>query len=238
MALSMVNFAQHSCGDSRLSCSECQSSICPKCMVECPVGNRCKKCAAKTESHVLKVTPIVAAKTLAVSGLAGCAFTFISPYTGSWFYSWIIVYFVGTLIGNVIHRISGYKLGPAIVSVVISGIAIGAFLNPMSMLRTTPIESKLDRLARMEMMREEYEEYPDPQMKNTDSSAELKLDPEALNKRKLKQRLAEERIEAIRNDSLKSIQFWQIINLLVFTVGVLTPFTGIVPPFPIFPYRR
>lgn len=50
------------CGDSRLCCVDCQQKVCPKCMIVCPVGNRCRFCvgdesAARCESQSAAVEP-------------------------------------------------------------------------------------------------------------------------------------------------------------------------------------
>lgn len=337
----MVSFSKHSCGDSRLACSDCGSTVCPKCMVECPVGNRCKKCAAKTESHILKVTPVIALKTFLVAAIAGYLFTCFGAFGGFSFYSWIIVYFVGTLVGNLIHRISGYKMGAVIVSVVISGIAVGAIANPDTLINPLMKPDAVSSMDVAEMMSElqemdadsedelpgsskkthrkgkntiksepsdENEGSRSPAKKKTsddskldESATKAESDPSAstskndsnegkspsdasksksepgqsesesstntgknsdkvanadssssedvdstdgaesgndseLKKQRMKMR--EEKARALAKSMSSTRHFWKLVDLLIFVVGVLTPFTGIVPNIPFYGFRR
>lgn len=101
-------------------------------MVQCPVGNRCPKCAGKFTSHVLEVTPVVIAKTLAASIVVGCVFGFLNTSMMG-FYGYFILYAVGILVGNAIHRVSGYKMGPKISATVLVGVLVGTVLSPMYM---------------------------------------------------------------------------------------------------------
>jgi hypothetical protein len=106
-------FGKHNCGDSKLGCVECSAQICPKCMIVCPVGNRCKPCANKTESHVLKVTPLILAKTAASTVVIGYLFGWVIgavPIFG--FFSWIALYVGGMVLGNVVQRLIGFKMAP------------------------------------------------------------------------------------------------------------------------------
>src|SRR4051812_4329147 len=108
----MALFSKHTCGDSKLGCVECSAQVCPKCMVICPVGNRCRPCADKTSSHALKVTPAVLVRTGLAALAIGAVFGFSSghlPLFG--FYSWILLYVIGVAVGNFLHKISGYKFG-------------------------------------------------------------------------------------------------------------------------------
>lgn len=245
-------------------------------MVMCPVGNRCKKCAAKTESHVLRVTPIVATRTFVCAALMGYSFSYVSPFCGAWFYSWIIVYFIGVFLGNVLHKVSSYKMGPAIVSVVIAGLAIGALLNPLTF-SIGPSKADYEKIAEA-MIAEDYEAAELAQKFSSKKSANVIEDPKAAiedppdgsameskgssevakseeppqdadkaaeelkrkkeaQKKAITKMMAHQQAEALKGHH-QSMQFWQIVNMLVFAVGILTPFTGIVPPFPFFPYRR
>lgn len=127
-----MGLGQHSCGDCKLSCVDCSAQICPGCMVQCPVGNRCPKCAGKFTSHVLAVTPLIMIKTLAAAGVAGFAFgwadTFL-PLGG--LFMMFFVYLGGVGIGNVVHKVSGHKMGPKISMTVVAGLVVGALLSPV-----------------------------------------------------------------------------------------------------------
>src|SRR5262249_43538126 len=150
-------FAKHSCGDSKLSCVGCSSQVCPKCLVQCPVGNRCKACANKTESHTVKVTAAVLLKTGVSAATVGALFgTLCSHMPMYGYFSWIILYAGGLLVGNLLHRLSGFKLGSRIGSVVAGALIMGAMLVPT--FREAPESERV--LAMMEMMQERQEVAP------------------------------------------------------------------------------
>ena len=265
----MQIFPQHSCGDSRLSCVECETQVCPKCMVQCPVGNRCKKCAAKTESHVLRVTPAVATRTFVASAFAGYGFAYVSPFLGGWFYSWIIVYFLGALIGNVLHKVASYKMGTAIVSIVVGGLIVGSVLNPQTFgfdnrgiddekVAAAMVAAEIEETEMASGKRAKFfDEFDDDrkfsdQAKNdggtkTDSDSEAKSEEKAeakaasqrktARRREITERMVKEQLEQLKSHR-QSSQFWHFVKMLIFAIGILTPFTGIMPQFPFFPYRR
>jgi uncharacterized protein YegJ (DUF2314 family) len=120
----------HTCGDCRLACIDCNGQICPKCMVQCPVGNRCPKCAGRFTSHLLVVTPWIVIRTVAAAAVIGYAFGFLQM-SSMGFYGFFIMYAVGLLVGNVLHRVAGFKMGPKIIATVIAGVICGAALSPM-----------------------------------------------------------------------------------------------------------
>lgn len=181
------------------------------------MGNRCKKCAAKTESHVLKVTPAVGLRTLAVAAALTFVFSQINSFVGGGVYSWIIAYVIGVFAGNITHRVSAYKMGPVIVVVVIAGIALGAIMNPGLLTPNGLDSAMLDRISQSQSLLEG---------ENTPAN---KVHEEEL-------RAAREQIAALQA-SMKQMQVWQLVKLGIFSLGLLTPFTGLTIPFP-FPFRR
>ncbi|MBN8660164.1 MAG: hypothetical protein J0M35_07355 [Candidatus Obscuribacter phosphatis] len=119
------------CGDSRLKCIDCSEVICPKCLVQCAVGNRCKKCAGRFTSHVLQVSPLTMGKAALFTAVVGFAFSFVQPMLpGFGFYGFLILMGLGYLSGRLLHKTVGYKLGSKIVMTVIAGFLLGYFLGP------------------------------------------------------------------------------------------------------------
>jgi uncharacterized protein YegJ (DUF2314 family) len=101
-------------------------------MVQCPVGNRCPKCAGKFTSHVLAVTPGAMLKTLAAAAAAGFAFGWADSFLPlGGILMMFFVYLGGVAAGNVVHKISGHKMGPKISTTVVAGLVVGALLSPV-----------------------------------------------------------------------------------------------------------
>ncbi|RTL44619.1 MAG: hypothetical protein EKK48_05040 [Candidatus Melainabacteria bacterium] len=129
VAMSILSKHDHS--DSRLRCQDCSETICPKCMVQCAVGARCKSCAGRFTSHVVQASPAIMIRTglsaLAVGFLFGSAQVYM---LGMSFYSWLILAAVGLGVSRILHRIAAYKIGTKIALAVVAGLVIGLILSP------------------------------------------------------------------------------------------------------------
>ncbi len=235
-----MKLAEHSCGDSRLTCNDCEGPVCPKCMVECPVGYRCKKCAGKITSHVLQVTPAIIARTIVVAGITGYVAPYLAQYSGG-FYGFIIIYFVAVLAGNLLHKVSGYKMGTAIVSTVMIGAIAGMLANPVTF-RSYQMQQDLARLS-MQMK----QQAPESQSKQKLTSEQSQADKERDMRKNAQgpfseedgapgETMTSEQLEMTRQH-FQSAQVWEIIELAIFLAGLLTPFTGVMPALP-FPFFR
>lgn len=127
----MSILAKHDHSDSRLRCQDCNDLICPRCMVQCAVGSRCKKCAGRFTSHVVQASPAIIIRTglsaLVVGFLFGSA---QMQLIGMGFYSWLILAAVGLGVSRLLHRISSYKIGVKIALAVVAGLVAGLILSP------------------------------------------------------------------------------------------------------------
>jgi hypothetical protein len=133
--------AGHSCGQSALKCIDCADQVCPKCMVQCAVGNRCKKCAGRFTSHVLLVTPKVLIKLLLVTGIFGYLYGYVEPQLpGMGFYGYLIQFGLAYALGRLAHRAASYKLGAKIILTALLGLAVGLVLGPTREIILSSIE--------------------------------------------------------------------------------------------------
>ena len=123
---------KHDHSDARLRCQDCSEPICPKCMVQCAVGARCKKCAARFTSHVVQTSPAILARTGVVALIVGFVFGSVqsSMMMGYSIFSWLILVAVGIGVGKLLHRIAGYKLGTKIIATVAGALLVGLLLSP------------------------------------------------------------------------------------------------------------
>ncbi len=98
---------KHPKTETRLACSRCDKPICPRCMVETPVGMRCRECAKVSRLPTFDVTGAYLARGIAaglVSAiLAGAAFVLLSNFL-----------FLGSFMGLVALGAVGYVVGEAI----------------------------------------------------------------------------------------------------------------------------
>lgn len=114
--------------ETALRCSRCETPICPKCLVQSPVGARCKDCARVVRSpvytlgagHVLR-----AALAALIGGLAmGVIWVLVLlPFTVSF-----LSIFIGAGLGYAFTRLmdfaTGRKRGPVVVGCAVAGIFI------------------------------------------------------------------------------------------------------------------
>lgn len=122
--------APHSCGESRLTCVDCQAQVCPSCMEQCPVGNRCKKCSSRFDSHLIKVPMTIMLRTFGASALVGLVFGFLSIALWGGFYMWFVLYGGGFLVGKFLHKVASHKLGPKVVATIALGLFLGVVVSP------------------------------------------------------------------------------------------------------------
>jgi hypothetical protein len=121
--------------ETNLACGKCGDPICPKCMVETPVGARCPKCArlSRVPTYQLsgKYYLRAAGAGLGASILGGIVWGFVAVFLGFFtlLLSAAIGYGIGELISLSVNRKSGTGLAIiGAIAVVISYI-IGTFIQ-------------------------------------------------------------------------------------------------------------
>lgn len=65
--------ATHSDVETGLACGKCGTPICPKCLVETPVGARCRKCANVRRLPTYTITPVQYVRAVAAGVLVAIA---------------------------------------------------------------------------------------------------------------------------------------------------------------------
>jgi len=94
--------ARHPKVETNLRCGKCEQPICPKCVVQTPVGARCPDCAKLTRLPIFQVSILDHLKAVGVGlGLAlssGAAWGIIGPDIP--LFSYLIALAVGYMIGE------------------------------------------------------------------------------------------------------------------------------------------
>lgn len=111
-----------------LRCSRCEKPICPKCMIQTPVGGRCRECARIAKSPVYTITNAVMARAAVASVVGGLVMGLIWGLVLLPFSVGFFSIFVGAGLGYAFTRMmefaTGRKRGPMVVGFAIFGIAI------------------------------------------------------------------------------------------------------------------
>lgn len=110
--------AYHPGVETYLRCGKCGKPICPRCMVQTPVGARCRECAQLRRLPTYDVSPrqyLVAAAMGVASALVGGTIWALLPLGG--YFSFIVAaalgYGIGELIGLAVNR----RRGPGLQSI-------------------------------------------------------------------------------------------------------------------------
>lgn len=119
--------------ESRLSCIECSKPLCSNCLVQCPVGFRCKSCVG-TVKDPFAVTPMIVAKTLGMFVALGSVGGWVMPFIQVPFVSCFICFFLGLFSGRYLAQFIDHKLGHRTGKVVVFGLLIGMALSPIGLL--------------------------------------------------------------------------------------------------------
>jgi len=125
--------AEHEDTPSSLRCARCEKLVCPKCMVQAPVGIRCREHGKAPKPPMYQVSRGYMARGFGAAIVAGVVggivLAFAVPFLGD-FYGGIAVAGVGYLVGEAISRATNYKRGTPLVvaSVVGMVVALVAFL--------------------------------------------------------------------------------------------------------------
>lgn len=97
-----------------LSCGQCRRPICTQCLVQAPVGIRCRECGRAAPLPTFDVRPSNYAKALvaaaALVALGVILWLTLGFFTGTWFLSWIVTPLaVGYAAGEIISRVVNLK---------------------------------------------------------------------------------------------------------------------------------
>jgi hypothetical protein len=120
--------ANHPKQDTVLRCGKCDKPICPRCVVQTPVGMRCRECANFRRAPIYDVRPA----RLAAAAAAGIL---TAVFGGSIFFMvvgpfmiWLSPVF-GYAIGEVVSLAANRKRGPSLQLVAFVSIVLGAILG-------------------------------------------------------------------------------------------------------------
>jgi len=182
-------------------------------MVQCPVGNRCPNCTKRFTSHVLQIDPWVIIRSLISGAIAGFLFALLqgfSPIGG--FYMLFFVYLVGALIGNIIFKISGRKLGNKVAAAVGAGVLIGSLCTPFLWFNCiSPIIGQEQNLSISTS-----EEQSDITNNTNDKSVTISVDEQTKMINRYQQQMP---YPGFAQSPLS-------LSLIIFILGVISPFLG------------
>ena len=118
-----------------LRCSRCETPICPKCLIQTPVGARCKNCARIARNPIYTLTAGAALKALAASIVGGVVMGLIWGFVLLPFSFGFLSIFVGAGLGwaftRILEVVTRRKRGPYVVGFAMLGIGIAWVMQPL-----------------------------------------------------------------------------------------------------------
>ena len=135
--------SQHYCHfhpsvETGVSCNKCGEYICPKDMVQTPVGIRCKQCARVRKMPTFDVSPVYYIRA-SVAGLGigvvigivwGYLILFLVLFLGGFFLlPWIISLGVGYILGEIVSQVTNRKRGTGLATIVTVSMAIAVIAS-------------------------------------------------------------------------------------------------------------
>ena len=107
--------ARHPEVETNLACGKCGQPICPKCLVQTPVGARCPDCAALKRLPTFQIPTAYFARAIGAGSLTALALGAIWPFI-PWggFLLFLLAMGIGYAIGEVVSLATNRKRGPGL----------------------------------------------------------------------------------------------------------------------------
>lgn len=119
--------ALHADVETGLACGKCGKYICPRCMIQTPVGSRCRECARVSKHPTFDVpTPYYLRSAVAggVTGVVGGVIWGLLLGLGIPFLPWLAAIAVGYVVGEAISAASNRKRGTGLAVVAAGGVSL------------------------------------------------------------------------------------------------------------------
>jgi hypothetical protein len=144
----VVFCARHPRVETVLRCGRCDTPICPRCLVQTPVGARCRDCANVRTLPTFNVTPIFFARAQAAALASGLVVGAIWGFAIPAFFGFYAIIFIGLGIGWAVsesislatNRKRGLGLqisavmGVALAFLVREAVSPGAFITDLDLI--------------------------------------------------------------------------------------------------------
>ena len=125
----VVYCARHPEVESYLRCGKCGTPICPRCLVQTPVGARCRDCANLSRLPTFNVTPAFFARGMIAAGVSGALVGGIwAVVTGGARFGILFAVLGGLAVGwavsEAVSRATNYKRGLGLQACAVLGVAM------------------------------------------------------------------------------------------------------------------
>lgn len=133
--------ATHPGVETALQCGKCGKYICPRCMVQTPVGARCRECARLRRIPTYHIPSAFllrgAAAALVAGGIAGAGWWLFDPLTG-FFFGAPMGLAVGYLVGEAVSLATNRKAGPPLQLLAGAGVVLAFLVRNLALGEVLP----------------------------------------------------------------------------------------------------
>ena len=119
--------------ETNLRCGKCGQPICPKCLVQTPVGARCPKCANVRKLPVFEVSGVFYLRAigagLGISAVMGALWWYVAGLGGFLYLDLILGLVTGYTIGEVVSRSVNRKRGRGLQAIAGMGTVVAYVIS-------------------------------------------------------------------------------------------------------------
>lgn len=148
--MASLSCARHPGVETGLRCGKCDTPICPRCLVQTPVGARCPDCAQVRRLPTYQVSPAYYLRALGAGlGMAlvsGGAWAFLFALVPFFYLYFILSAGAGYFTGEAISLATNHKRGPGLQGIAALSMAL-AYVVSSLFLNTRPLTDPFGLIA-------------------------------------------------------------------------------------------
>jgi len=116
--------------ETNLACGKCEKPICPSCLVQTPVGARCRECASLKRLPVFQVSGAYYVRAVAASSITALVLGIIWPFIPlGGFLILLLGAGIGYVIGEVVSLSVNRKRGPVLAAIGGAGMLLSYIIR-------------------------------------------------------------------------------------------------------------
>jgi len=125
--------AAHPSVETELACGRCGKPICPRCLVQTPVGARCRECARVRRLPTYHISATFLLRGLGAALVAGAVlgllWRLLFPFGFGFFFGFFVALGLGYAVGESVSLATNRKRGPPLQVIAAAGVVVAYFVR-------------------------------------------------------------------------------------------------------------